>query len=306
MAPYRTLINPSSPLVRSLFHILERRLKPNVYSYNSTIVTTVPSNSYNVLAVNKAFTQAQTLNITQMNIMKDIDHQVVSDLHSAVTQNKLQKLDSQTCMSEYGQEYLTSRSDLVLLLGDDNSTDVPECFGQVSVSGTKFAEQDPFSSICDGIADDCAFWIQIHHTKDDDFDKLDPLSSYNQTSWTPRTVAIARTLEYCLSRQTPEHCKLQFNLFLMLIVIIFNIFKLASMSFLAFGMKETPLMTIGDSIASFLTCEESLTNYRSLLSRRDFERAGRDWPQTAKRWSSEKIHWGHAASIRRWTWFFIL
>lgn len=79
-------------------------------------------------------------------------------------------------------------------------------------------------------------------------------------------------ISYCLSQQPEQHCKLQYNVGFAIIVIAFNAVKTAIMIYTAFGVSETPLLTVGDAIASFMRREDTWTRRKCLLSRLDIDK----------------------------------
>ena len=315
----RTFFCAFAPSVWTSFYIT--RTRADNLSYNSIIFTTVSSNSYKVLAVNQAFTQAYPFNITQMDTTEGIDRDVANALHSTVAANSLQRLENKACIAEYAQDHLTSRRDLLVVLKEANTTRTPKYFGQFSVSGAYFnwpAQDPPFGWICSGIDSDCRTWIGMANSIASDV-TTSAFGQYSGTTlpemndgssladvWSLKIEGVSRRVEYCLSQQTPEHCKLQFNLYLMLVVMGFHLVKLILMGCLVLCIEETPLITIGDAIADFINKEDDFTYGRSLFSRYDFEKAGKDWPAGEKRWSSKAVSWSDAGSRRHWIWCYMM
>ena len=92
----------------------------------------------------------------------------------------------------------------------------------------------------------------------------------------------------------------------MSIVMVLNLVTLTLMTCLVFGMKGTPLMTVGDAVAEFLDREDGFTKGCSLLTKHDFQKAGKDWPKDLRRWNSERSAWSRAGSVKRWGWCYLL
>lgn len=59
-------------------------------------------------------------------------------------------------------------------------------------------------------------------------------------------------ISYCLSLAVQNHCSLQIHLWLLLSVVVCNIIKLACFILTFKEQQGTPLVTVGDAVASFL------------------------------------------------------
>ncbi|KIK55861.1 hypothetical protein GYMLUDRAFT_133161, partial [Collybiopsis luxurians FD-317 M1] len=59
-------------------------------------------------------------------------------------------------------------------------------------------------------------------------------------------------VNYCISHPVVPRCQLEFNLPLLVIVIVFNIVKVICMALATGRNNDKPLVTIGDAIASFI------------------------------------------------------
>lgn len=57
---------------------------------------------------------------------------------------------------------------------------------------------------------------------------------------------------YCLSKRKPESCKLQFNIRIMIVVVACNLLKALCMGLALWWRSSSPLLTLGDDVASFL------------------------------------------------------
>ena len=74
-------------------------------------------------------------------------------------------------------------------------------------------------------------------------------------------------VNHCLARKTEQHCKLQFSLYLMIPIIVCNLVKSASMFWMLLHSRETPLVTFGDALATWLDVPDVSTKGRCLVSR---------------------------------------
>ncbi len=112
------------------------------------------------------------------------------------------------------------------------------------------------------------------------------------------------SISYCLSKLVPERCELQFSVSILVIVISCNAVKMISMLLCARFIKDEPLITVGDAVASFLDTPDTATEGLCLYSGKDFarrrkntsisNRAPRPWRYTGRRWyeTASKTRWG--------------
>jgi hypothetical protein len=118
-------------------------------------------------------------------------------------------------------------------------------------------------------------------------------------------------IEYCLSQLVRPHCKLQFSLAILGVVIAMNFCKCASMFWTVFWQKSPTLTTVGDALASFLDSPDTLTQGRCLTSKVDIGKGPHRWQQRGSKSPNTRPpaiafdatirrRWFTAASIRRW------
>ena len=125
--------------------------------------------------------------------------------------------------------------------------------------------------------------------------------------WTP----YGYDIDYCLSERVPETCSYSGNIPILIVVIICNALKITGMLIVAFGLRDNPLITVGDAAESFLNQPDETTTGWCLMSKVDVSK--RRWPASALAKHEENLHhpkvslanlqrtcWGSAASGRRW------
>ncbi|KAL0255108.1 hypothetical protein SLS55_009637 [Diplodia seriata] len=76
-------------------------------------------------------------------------------------------------------------------------------------------------------------------------------------------------VDYCLSEKLPGQCSLNVTVSLLLVVIVFNLIKLVAIISTISMIRDNPLITIGDAVASFIQEEDVTTRGMCLLSRDD-------------------------------------
>lgn len=211
-------------------------------------------------------------------------------------------MDNSHCIQAYAHDYVSDRSDVLLIAADKDPTSTPALFATADV-GTNNNDGcgDTYPWICP--SSDCSDPCQSH---------LHEVLA-DASHWKPRLGRYYEAeadfeVEFCLSQQTPGHCKLQFSLQLVIVVLFINTLKMILMLYVVFGLHETPLMTIGDAIASFLNNEDSTTKGCCLVSKFDIKvnklrwqcREGESNEPLAKAWSPRKVPWARAVSRTRW------
>ena len=130
-------------------------------------------------------------------------------------------------------------------------------------------------------------------------------------------------MEYCLSERVSETCSYSANIPILIVVITCNALKILGMLVVAFGLRENPMITVGDAVECFLNQPDQTTRGWCLLSKSDIrqhswackpvsKRRTNASKSTAKhhqifhdpepsRANSKSTRWGHAASLRRWS-----
>ena len=118
-------------------------------------------------------------------------------------------------------------------------------------------------------------------------------------------------VDYCLAESTSPECTLKFNQTIMIVVMVCNVLKIFSF-FATLRVCTTPLVTIGDAIASFLWLPDTATvgygavgvnEIHSLRTRTYGDRPGqyikvRNNNQLP--WEQRIYGWYRASSGRRW------
>ncbi|KAF1998467.1 hypothetical protein P154DRAFT_247680 [Amniculicola lignicola CBS 123094] len=119
----------------------------------------------------------------------------------------------------------------------------------------------------------------------------------------------ASPLLYCLSLKVPGRCRLQIHIWFLVVVIVLNFSKLGCMLYLFMKKSSTPLMTVGDAVASFLDSPYERSKGSSLRTERelktifcvksdDLDDGG---VLKAKRFSAKPLRYHHSISFLRWT-----
>ena len=234
-------------------------------SYNSVVFQSVSANAYNVWMVdedwigtgNKALMNSRTLKLPGDQL---------EPLRAAINQGILRRLDTETCFSSYAQPFQSTHSDLVLVTATTNTSgavlglmqDMGEVKAVINDNGCSTAQT--FQWMCLQYQDfesRCQTRCEGFLTQARD----DAVAG----TWRPFS---GKTVEYCYSLPSQEHCKLQFSRDLIIAVIVLNLLKAVLMLACTFGWKdEAPLLTVGDAVASFIDRPDDSTKTLCLLSK---------------------------------------
>ena len=104
--------------------------------------------------------------------------------------------------------------------------------------------------------------------------------------------------QYCLAESIKPHCKVTFNVFMLLIAVVCNAVKAAAFLVLLLLPDFKPLITVGDAVASFLTVPDNAT---ARIGAPTIAEDG-SWIPTSlsKPWKPQRCHWFCGASLRQW------
>lgn len=116
-------------------------------------------------------------------------------------------------------------------------------------------------------------------------------------------------ISYCLSLAVTSSCSLQIRLWLLLTVVVCNIVKLACFTLTLREQHGTPLVTVGDAVASFLSSPCPTVDGMCLLSedalynalQRDTESPRDDVGSQPRQYQATSLRYYQSISFIRWT-----
>lgn len=161
-------------------------------------------------------------------------------------------------------------------------------------------QADPYEWLCpNDWSDDCVAYLPTIQ------------SQIKMDNWTVASTSSSGggwKVDYCLAQKVRQFCKLQYSFPLTMVVITFNLVKAAILCYMWFGMREAPILTIGDAIASFLRRPDPYTKGGCLLLNREAKsmlwyssRSIKKWPlHEPRKYVGKRRRWGSAVSPRRW------
>lgn len=201
--------------------------------------------------------------------------------------SSFERLNNTACITKYYQALVTDRSDLILVSSSLNASN-----GESTVY-LSFHDGDFYVD-----AGEVASWMCESYSNQTAFENcLDRHEAPDPNTWEIKN----HTIDYCLSRATPEICKVNSSLYLMIIVIVCNIAKLAAMLITLFKHKESSLVTIGDAVSSFMDTPDEVTVDACLISKGDVA-SGTFWTETThvRTWKRQSAFYFSVVSGKRW------
>jgi hypothetical protein len=246
---------------------------------------------WEVSNVNSGTFQETSFEMTKKNVM---------DLQQSIP--SLERLSAPDCVRAYSTDILSDRKNLLAVTSNATSDNT------VIGSSDKSTVNTVFSWLDSGeILGDTYWWLcsgSLEGTYGCDYSSI--VSQASNGTWMLNTLAPV-VIEYCLSERVEERCRLQFNLPIMIVVIICNLGKATAMLLSLWKLTSTPLATIGDAAASFLDTTDDTTSGLCLSSKKDFPK-GTAWTRssllTARRgrqtWKPARALWYAVPGGKRW------
>ncbi|KAL4743148.1 hypothetical protein BDV11DRAFT_179076 [Aspergillus similis] len=231
--------------------------------YNSTVYATISANGYDVFVANSSFTSLKPSDVTtvydeESKLRWDGSRDVSATTIVASAQaGNLTHMTPQECISAYATSWQSKHGSLVLISDAFNGS-----MSAIHLVERQLApwvgnnEDDPFGWIC---ADRRRAPVPDHRCQY----YIGNLRSNSDTSW----VVMGYKVEYCLVETVAEKCTLEFSLPLAIVVIATNLVKGVLIILASLVLGSTPLLTVGDAVASFLRVPDGRTRGRSLLTR---------------------------------------
>lgn len=267
-------------------------------SYNSAVYSSIYARDYLIFSANE-----QSIDPHLSNPYLDISNSsfgyaTAQTLRRKALAHALTRLENQDCINAYATAFQTQRGSIILV---SNDTDQPAPVAEnalesifVAASGGRCSPH-PFQWICGGNEFDCP------HTDS----CSTQWQSIDAANWSP----FGNQIEYCLSGNVNQLCRLQFNETLAIIVIVFNAIKVLTLIYVFFAVKENPLLTMGDAVASFLKRPDDTTRGLCLVSKRSIKQwsagnveadsVGVPYDPTRKSWSTavSKVRWAFCMTL---------
>jgi hypothetical protein len=212
-----------------------------------------------------------------------VSSDMLETMHDKALNGTLIRYDSAACMELYSSTFVSKFRNVLLVSTDKSAINTV----LTSKSWTK-EHSIPYYWICgDG-------YIPNPYEDDLPVCRLS-LAQAAAASWT----LASHSISYCMVEPTEERCRLSFSVAIMVVVIISNIAKVVVMLLTFWKLKEPPLVTVGDAVASFLDKPDPSTVGICLSTKHSI--VNREWrDQVPKMWAPKRHFWFKAASTKRW------
>lgn len=205
--------------------------------------------------------------------------------------SRFERLDNDTCIEQYGVDYLSNRRNVIVVVSDSDTNNsllgfLDWTYSQPEnswVCGTFPAEGDNMTLILQPISDfDCSISIALAND-----------------SW----LMANQPVEYCLSEQVADICRLQFAVPILVVVLSCNFVKLLCMILTLWKCRDFTMVTLGDALSSFLAKPDQTTVGMCTVSKKEIEAGA--WPRTEdqrppRRWNDRRRFRCEAVGIPRW------
>ncbi|KAH7093703.1 hypothetical protein FB567DRAFT_178552 [Paraphoma chrysanthemicola] len=303
--------------------------------YNSAVFGSLSSNDYLAFSVSNTFledadcrncstfpnrnmtavyTGGQGYGYSSYSFLVPDIPNILSNLHKDYKSGKLERFEAAQCLDRYATSIQSERRHLLLVAGETN---FPAPADNKYIPGSHVYWANPFySSAADEArkASDAYAWICSGLDINRDVacsNRFNEVRS-NASAWHVGPYCknasgtsyscgdggfINLPVEYCLSQRAEPHCRLQFNTTIAIIVTVLNFVKAVLMFLVAFRVKDEPLITMGDAVATYLEKPDSTSKDMCLLSIHDIRHSG--YQTGAREWRDLRLRWKDVASKKR-------
>lgn len=263
--------------------------------------SSLSANEYLVISVNEGFTQPGGIDYRDLTAPttpsgNGWEKDMVDELHVKAVSGRLDRLDNTECITAYTQAFQSSRSNLVAVLDDH--------INQTVYWG--YARGAPFPLYGDVVSVDYGFynfdaacgisqsftWVCGPRPGCTTCEELVPGIKANASGWT----MLGNRVKYCLSESAADQCNLYLHPTVAIVVNSINLAKVIAILLVFHVIREPPLATLGDAVASFMERPDPATAGLGVVSRRDFARG---WPSGPKPYDASTNRWAVAAGVPR-------
>ncbi|RYN78863.1 hypothetical protein AA0120_g10887 [Alternaria tenuissima] len=229
---------------------------------------------------------------------------VLHRLWNNASTGTLERLDPAECIARYATSIQSAQRNVLLVASDDQvlpPNENPLINGSHAYGRWKFSAmsamardtaRNSFDWICSGM-----------DTKRPCSLGIDAIRDSSAESWLMGPGA-GWPVKYCLSERADPTCKLHFEPTIGTIVTILNFVKAGVMFYVAFLVRDEPLMTMGDAVASFLERPDPTSKNRCLwaFANQRMFRDGKGIKHHGvgpQRWTCPQYRWKDATSPER-------
>ncbi|KIK53463.1 hypothetical protein GYMLUDRAFT_178948 [Collybiopsis luxurians FD-317 M1] len=259
--------------------------------YNSSFFSTLSANEYSAYVAQGP--DQQNIPRNENGTYKwECGYQRCPGSVSGSAMSSWEILSPADCLTAYANDFVSSWNTVIPVVGDYISNG-----SLIALAGLPFSEKSS-DWICSGI-DNFLSSEKLCSSVWSNIDRSNwKLLVYSYSSTSAQTFPV----NYCISQPVVPNCQLNFNLPLLAIVIVFNVIKVICISFVAMKIKDDPLVTIGDAIASFIDNPDPHTKSMCLASRSHFNTQIGDqrFSPRCVEYQPRRLKWMNAASRQHW------
>ena len=247
--------------------------------YNSAVFSTLSAQEYDVYSASPDLGIQEALNWSApvgfnrtLGYFRDIRNTSV-----------WQQLDNAACILAYAKPFVSARGDVVVISDNLNTTSLIELYAE------------GYANIVDDQQYEQYYWMcsispfQFCNTTD---------LLENTSKWKVSPVQDRSIVKSCFSRIVDEHCRVQFSIVIISVVIACNFLKALCMLLTLRKQRSRPLVTLGDAIEEFLVNPDGTTRLACLSGKSSF--SGGQWRDAPSRWQDQSHRWFLSLSSYRW------
>ncbi|KAM0421030.1 hypothetical protein ACHAPT_011101 [Fusarium lateritium] len=253
------------------------------------LLLTLSSIPLHLLYNSVVFSSLSTMDYTVYIIGEQFNGNQSTEMMKRARDQKWNNITTEQCITDYGVAFLTSRSDLIVVVDQAPKNNKSIIFDQShryhDLIVGEGCYDTPYSWICPDLkcnAQACLGQI--------------PSVKKQADNWRP----FDHRVKYCLSKPREEVCRVNFNIPVAIGVILANAAKAIILLYVAFRPPEEPLLVLGDAIQSFLRKPDQFSKHMCLASMDDVKTKGTWASIKSLRWVSTRRRWSAAVSRRRW------
>ena len=270
------------------------------HRWNAAVVEVISANDYLALLVTERF----ILGGSWSNGQAKWTHKFTNEIQAMQDNiSGLEKLDNAACIRAYGSRFVSDRRHVLIVSNAvDTSNELIRYFNAQPERSSYYT----FSWLCPpsinnrtGLYEDCdpkAFVKQANDWQ---------LSGFNATYGSFYDGGpVSGQVQYCLSQQTPARCEVKISIQILIAVSICNLVKIVCLLATLWTVKDSLLVTTGDTIASFLNVPDTTTKDRCIINQHNLGWRGQGWAISSdfviKRWKPQPTSWFQADDGARW------
>lgn len=259
------------------------------------------TNNYNVLYASNDFADGATYDKERF---PDDPDRNITDIQSRLATDFFQ-LTNEECIAHYSKDFVEDRRNVVVIVKDPPSNEGSLFKIATQEFPLKFTtEYNAFAWICD--TPDIANQTGSCCVNEWGFvpcSNIAPKLLERADEWTTGGFQV----DHCLSEKVPSDCHLHFSWVLMTVVLSFNLLKVIAIAYVALRLGESPLVTVGDAIQSFIQRPDRTSEGMCLASHASVIASTKlGYTTTSMRYEPQQHRFFEAATWRQWAFILFL